>query len=111
MKNRPSDQPFGADFWCAYLANTSLMVAVCAMFRYSDYVTYLGGGEYELGWIVGIGMLGALAMRVFQGMAIDRYGAARICRASLAAIIVSLLTKDVGAVDHFMHMAHDRDGV
>jgi cation/acetate symporter len=25
-------------------------------------------------------------------------------------IIVSLLTKDVGAVDHFMHMAHDRDG-
>ena len=28
-----------------------------------------------------------------------------------AAIIVSLLTKDVGAVDHFMHMAHDRDDV
>ena len=40
------------------------------MFRYSDYVTYLGGGEYELGWIVGVGMLGALAMRVFQGIAI-----------------------------------------
>ena len=30
--------------------------------------------------------------------------------AFLAAIIVSLGTKDVGAVDHFMHMAHDRDG-
>ena len=30
--------------------------------------------------------------------------------AFLAAIVVSLLTKDVGAVDHFMHMAHDRDG-
>jgi cation/acetate symporter len=27
-----------------------------------------------------------------------------------AGIIASLLTKDVGAVDHFMHMAHDRDG-
>jgi cation/acetate symporter len=27
-----------------------------------------------------------------------------------AGIIVSFLTKDVGAVDHFMHMAHDRDG-
>ena len=31
--------------------------------------------------------------------------------AFLAAIVVSLLTKDVGAVDHFMHMAHDREGV
>ncbi len=27
-----------------------------------------------------------------------------------AGIIVSLLTKDVGSVDHFMHLAHDRDG-
>ena len=27
-----------------------------------------------------------------------------------ACIIASLLTKDVGNVDHFMHMAHDRDG-
>ena len=27
-----------------------------------------------------------------------------------AGIIASLLTKDVGRVDHFMHMAHDREG-
>jgi cation/acetate symporter len=27
-----------------------------------------------------------------------------------ACIIASLLTKDVGAVDHFMHLAHDREG-
>lgn len=27
-----------------------------------------------------------------------------------ACFIASFLTKDVGAVDHFMHMAHDRDG-
>jgi cation/acetate symporter len=27
-----------------------------------------------------------------------------------AGIVTSLLTKDVGAVDHFMHLAHDRDG-
>ena len=28
-----------------------------------------------------------------------------------AGIIASLLTKDVGRVDHFMHLAHDRDGL
>jgi len=30
--------------------------------------------------------------------------------AFLAGVIVSLLTRDVGQVDHFMRMAHDRDG-
>ncbi len=30
--------------------------------------------------------------------------------AFLTGIVVSYLTKDIGAVDHFMHMAHDRDG-
>ena len=30
--------------------------------------------------------------------------------AFLAAILTSLLTKDVGRVDHFMALAHDRDG-
>jgi cation/acetate symporter len=33
-----------------------------------------------------------------------------VSTAFAAGIITSLLTKDVGAVDHFMHMAHDRDG-
>jgi len=28
-----------------------------------------------------------------------------------AGIIASLLTRDVGRVDHFMHLAHDRDGL
>jgi cation/acetate symporter len=30
--------------------------------------------------------------------------------AFLTGIIVSLLTRDVGQVDHFMHLAHDREG-
>jgi len=30
--------------------------------------------------------------------------------AFVAGIVTSYLTKDVGTVDHFMHMAHDRDG-
>ena len=43
------------------------------LFRYADFVTCLGGSEYELGWIVGVGMLGSIAMRIFQGVGIDRY--------------------------------------
>ena len=91
LKSGPTDQPFGAEFWCAYVANTSLMVAVSALFRYADFVTSLGGSEYELGWIIGVGMLGALAMRVFQGVGIDRYGAGRIWTVSLLLVMVSLL--------------------
>ena len=73
MKSSAPQSLFGPAFWFAYLANTSLMIAVSMMFRYADFVTFLGGSEYELGWIVGIGMFGALAMRFFQGAGIDRY--------------------------------------
>ena len=67
------------------------MIAVSMMFRYADFVTYLGGSEYELGWIVGIGMFGALAMRFFQGAGIDRYGAGNIWAASVALVVASLM--------------------
>ena len=83
--------PFGTAFWCAYVANTTLMVAVSLMFRYSDFVTHLGGTEYELGWIVGIGMIGALMMRVLQGAGIDRYGAGNIWLLSVGLVLFSLL--------------------
>lgn len=82
--------PFGLYFWFAYAANTTLMIGVSALFRYADFVTSLGGDEYELGWIVGIGMLGAIAMRIFQGVGIDRYGAGNIWIVSVALVCVSL---------------------
>ena len=87
----PPPTLYGPAFWLAYLANTALMIAVGVMFRYADFVTYLGGTEYELGWIVGIGMLGAISMRVLLGVAIDRYGAGRIWIGSLLLVAVSLL--------------------
>ncbi len=67
------------------------MVGVSIMFRYADLISYLGGTEYELGWIVGIGMLGAIAMRIFQGPAIDRYGAGDVWLASVALVFISLV--------------------
>jgi len=61
------------------------------MFRYADFVAYLGGSEIHLGLIVGVGMIGALAMRVFQGVGIDRYGPRRVWLLSLAMCAVSML--------------------
>jgi MFS family permease len=92
VTRRQGHKPFGPDFWCAYAANTALMVSVSALFRFADFITFLGGSEYELGWIVGIGMIGAITMRVFQGLAIDRYGAGNIWLLSLALGCLSLLS-------------------
>ena len=89
MSDEQGTRPFGLCFWLAYAANTALMVGVSALFRYADFVTYLGGDEYELGWIVGIGMLGAILMRVFQGIGIDRYGAGNIWMVSVALVCLS----------------------
>ncbi len=65
---------YDASFWKAFLANSLVTVGVAVLFRYADFITLLGGTELHLGWIVGIGMLGSLSIRLFVGSWIDRYG-------------------------------------
>lgn len=76
-------------FWFAYSSNLTLMIAHSLLFRYADFVLYLGGSEFLLGWIVGLGMLGCLAMRLAQGVGIDRYGPRVMWVASTALFAVS----------------------
>ena len=70
-------------FWLCYLSNSMLMVAFSLLFRYADFVSLAGGSERDLGAIVGVGMVGALAMRVSLGIGIDRYGPRPIWLGSL----------------------------
>ncbi len=88
---RPQASVYGAPFWFTYVANAAMMVAVSILFRYADFVTYLGGSEFQLGLIVGVGMVGALTMRMVQGVGIDQYGPRRVWLASVALFIASLL--------------------
>lgn len=85
------DWAFGRPFWFAYLANTSMMVAISLLFRYSDYVKSLGGSEFHLGLIVGIGMAGSLVMRAAQGMGIDALGPRKIWIWSTIGFVVACL--------------------
>lgn len=82
---------FDSTFWFCYVANCSLMMAVSLLFRYADLVRFLGGSEMDLGLIVGVGMLGALATRVVQGVGIDRLGAKWIWVMSLMLFASSTL--------------------
>lgn len=67
----------------AYVANSLVMVAIVLLFRYADFVTLLGGAEFHLGWIVGLGMVGSLLMRSFLGRAIDEWGPRAVWAGSL----------------------------
>lgn len=91
--NDSHDSPsvYGTTFWLCYAANSSLMVAVSVLFRYSDFVSHIGGGPKDLGLIVGVGMIGALLMRAAQGVGIDRYGPRLIWLLSLALFTISAL--------------------
>ncbi len=94
---RPTQSPrvqpavYGRAFWCTYVANTALMVAISLMYRYADFVLYLGGREWTVGWIVGVGMVGSLVMRFFQGFGIDHFGARKIWLWSMVGFVVSVL--------------------
>ncbi len=89
----PAPQPkptiYDRHFWFSYAANFFMVAAVSLLFRYSDFVDKLGGNEQHLGWIVGVGMIGSLSMRVFQGSGIDRYGPRIVWVLALVGFIAS----------------------
>ncbi|MGE3405531.1 MAG: MFS transporter [Pirellulales bacterium] len=82
---------YGWSFWLTFANNACLMIAASLFFRYSDFVKAVGGSELNLSWIVGVGMIGSIVMRLAQGVGIDRYGSRRIWVWSVGLFIVSCL--------------------
>jgi MFS family permease len=109
----PISEPhvYGRAFWCTYIGNSALMIAFSMMYRYADFVLFLGGNEWTLGRIVGVGTIGGLAMRFFQGYGIDRFGPRRIWLWSVAGFVVSMLghmtiTSDDGPAIYLLRMLY-----
>jgi MFS family permease len=93
----------------AHISNTLLMSGVGVLVRYADFITVLGGNEFHLGWIVGIGMVGSFFMRIFLGAWIDRYGARPLWIGSLALFAVTcfahlLIASHTGAAIYSLRM-------
>lgn len=87
----PASFGYGRTFWFTYLGNLTVMIAITLLYRYADFVLHLGGNELDLGWIVGVGMVGSLLMRFIQARWIDLYGARLIWLGSLVLLVVSVL--------------------
>lgn len=86
---KPNSGIYDGPFRYACASNLCAGITVALLYRYADLVGYLGGGEYELGWIVGIGMVGSLTMRFVMGRAVDRHGARTVWLSSL--VLLSLV--------------------
>ncbi len=78
-------------FCFVFLANFALMSAVSLLYFYEDFVNANGGTELQLGWIIGSGMIGAIAFRLSLGVAIDRVGIRVLWMLSLSLVIVGSL--------------------
>lgn len=89
-KTEQSENVYNASLLLAFIANVFQLISVSLLFRYSDFVSSLGGDEWHLGWIVGIGAVGAVVFRLAQGMAVDRFGAQAIWLVCICGQLVSL---------------------
>ncbi len=86
----PSHRIYDRAFLLAYISNLFMMTAVSLLFRYDDFVRLHGGTELQLGLIVGVGTLGAIACRIFLGGLIDRFGPGRLWQFSILAMVAAL---------------------
>lgn len=68
-----------------------MLMSISLLFRYADFIKSMGGDEWHLGWVVGLGSVGAIIFRIYQGTAIDRFGPMVIWLLSLAGLIASNL--------------------
>lgn len=83
--------PYDRTFWLTYWSNLLFMVPISLQYRYGDFVRSIGGNAYHLGWIVGVGTIGSLVMRFWQGAGIDRYGPRVVWLGSLVLFTLSCL--------------------
>jgi len=75
----------------AFAAQLLVWTAQAVLFRYADFVHVLGGTEVQLGWIVGVGMVGSVLMRFSLGRWLDRYGPRIVWVASLILLAATCL--------------------
>lgn len=65
------------------------MIGVAMLYRYADFITFVGGSEWHLGWVVGVGMIGSLVSRLLLGSWIDRHGPRLVWLGSLGLLAAS----------------------
>jgi len=87
----PSAPAYDSVFTLCCIAHFCLMLNISMFFRYADFVRFIGGSEWDLGWIAGVGVLGAIGMRTAQGMAMSRFGVGAVWVASLVLLIAASL--------------------
>lgn len=82
---------YNRTFWLCFAANFAMVCANALTFRFAELVTFLGGSEMTTGEIIQVGMIGALASRLFLGQLLDRYGTRVIWAFASLLFVVSCL--------------------
>ena len=77
-QSHSSSSPYNSIFWLAYLANLVLVTGNAFMFRFAEFIAFLGGTEHLTGTIVSLSAIGALLARMLLGQSIDRFGTRRL---------------------------------
>jgi MFS family permease len=78
----------------AFAAQLLVWTAQAVLFRYADFVHVLGGTEVQLGWIVGVGMVGSVLLRFSLGRWLDRYGPRLVWLISLVVLALACLAHE-----------------
>ncbi len=91
---------FPAPFWTLFAANLATMSSFAAFFLFPLFITEHGGGESEIGLLMGVFALAATLCRPWIAEMIDHYGRRRMHRIGSVAMLVFTLAYLL-FLDHF----------
>jgi MFS family permease len=104
--SEPPHALFRRPLIASYFANVLLLSSISLLFNYSEFVEARGGNDITLGWIVSVGMVGAIVFRILHGILIDQLGARLIWLLSLTLLVIALIwhmnIDSVQAVDVYL---------
>jgi MFS family permease len=101
----PLPKLYNRSFAFAFLSQVGFVLSNTMMAHYARWISFLGGDDADIGWVMGAGALVGLVARPWIGQWIDRFGARRMWLVGqLLFGLGTLLNVMIRAVDFWIYL-------
>ena len=93
-------------FWLMYAGNFAAVAANAVTFKFAEFVAFLDGAETIAGWLVSVGLCGAVLLRYAFAQELDRFGYRRVWGVGAGLLLLgAVLQASAGSLGPWLYAA------